>query len=80
MSLQETYKETTGNNPKSESSNHYPYLCGTGNYSNDYVKWLEDKVLNQYVIKSVCTACSGSGNYCGGDCGACDGTGFETDN
>jgi len=30
------------------------------------------------VIKSVCTACSGCGFYCGDDCEACDGTGYET--
>lgn len=24
-----------------------------------------------------CTACSGSGYYCGGKCGACNGTGKE---
>ncbi len=27
-----------------------------------------------------CTACSGSGCYCGGDCGACKGTGLEYSN
>ena len=31
------------------------------------------------VIKSVCSACSGSGYYCGKPCGACDGTGYEID-
>ena len=32
-----------------------------------------------FVSKSVCTACSGGGYYCGNACGACDGTGLETD-
>ena len=53
MSLQEVYKETTGNKPESESSNNYPYLCGTGTYSDEYVKWLESKVINYEPIHRV---------------------------
>ena len=27
--------------------------------------------------EKTCTACSGSGHYCGSNCGACNGTGLE---
>ena len=32
-----------------------------------------------HTKKPVCTACSGSGRYCGRNCGACNGTGYETE-
>tara|TARA_R110000850_G_scaffold19474_1_gene58981 strand:+ start:2117 stop:2335 length:219 start_codon:yes stop_codon:yes gene_type:complete len=51
-----------------------------GEMYDEYVdKPVNNSVVLDPVIKSVCTACSGSGCYCGVDCGACDGTGLETD-
>ncbi len=29
------------------------------------------------MAEKACTACSGSGHYCSGKCGACNGTGLE---
>jgi DnaJ-class molecular chaperone len=29
------------------------------------------------MIEKECVCCSGSGYYCGGKCGACNGTGLE---
>jgi len=40
-----------------------------------YKKAIE--IIDQYEL--VCTACSGSGRYCGDNCSSCYGTGKETD-
>ena len=41
-------------------------------------KIVNDGVLDK-TIKSVCTACSGSGRYCEHNCSSCNGTGEETE-
>ena len=38
----------------------------------DYIKEVSEK-----CVEKECTACSGSGFYCGKHCGACMGTGLE---
>ena len=45
MDLQKEYEEETGNEVKSESSSQYPYLCGTGKYSDEYVEWITKKLI-----------------------------------
>ncbi len=59
------------------------HLAGTQNVEltfNELAQLLEEYAEEKANVKQervVCTACSGSGKYCGRDCGACDGTGFE---
>jgi hypothetical protein len=50
----------------------------------EYYKDIAEEIVNQNlhiqpVVKTVCSACSGSGRYCEFACGSCGGTGEETD-
>ena len=37
----------------------------------------KNEEIKRYDLEKECTACSGSGYYCGRKCGSCNGTGLE---
>ena len=53
MNIREEFQKETNKDYESEKSNHYPYLCGTGMYNDDYVEWLESKLKNNEALDLV---------------------------
>lgn len=66
MDVRSKYREESGKDIFSATSGQYPYLSGTGTYSDEYVLWLEKQTENTEEYCNCESPCEDilTGDFC----------------